>query len=69
MGGEPGMPTFLALNAETGQVLWSYASGASVVAGATIADGVVYWGSGYSHLGIPGFTGNTAFRAFSLGGQ
>lgn len=69
MGGEPGMPTFLALNAETGQVLWSYASGASVVAGATIADGVVYWGSGYAHLGIPGYTANTKFRAFSLGGQ
>ena len=38
-------------------------------AGATVADGEVYWGSGYTHLGIPGFTGNNKFFAFSKNGR
>jgi polyvinyl alcohol dehydrogenase (cytochrome) len=62
-------PTMLALDAATGQVLWSHAAGSSVVAGATIVDGMVYWGSGYAHLGIPGYTPNNRFYAFSLNGQ
>lgn len=62
-------PTMLALDAATGQQLWSFASGASVVAGATIAGGAVYWGSGYANLGIPGYTPNNRFYAFSLNGQ
>jgi polyvinyl alcohol dehydrogenase (cytochrome) len=65
MSGSAGAPTMLALSAETGQTLWSFAAGSSVNAGATVADGVVYWGSGYAHLGIPGFTGNNKFFAFS----
>ncbi len=60
-------PTFFALNASNGAKLWSYASGSSVNAGASVANGTVYWGSGYTHLGIPGFTGNTKFFAFSTG--
>ncbi|MFI6684112.1 PQQ-binding-like beta-propeller repeat protein [Streptomyces sp. NPDC050485] len=51
-----------ALNAATGNVIWSFASGGSVLAGATIVDGTVYWGSGYSKL--PGMTGNNKFYAF-----
>jgi polyvinyl alcohol dehydrogenase (cytochrome) len=62
-------PTMLGLNAATGDTVWSYAAGSSVIAGATIANGAVYWGSGYSHLGIPGFTGNNAFYCFTLNGQ
>ena len=69
MAGSPTAPTMLALNAATGQTLWSFASGASVNAGATVADGVVLWGSGYTHLGIPGFTGNNRFYAFSKNGE
>ena len=69
MAGSPTAPTMLALNAETGQTLWTYASGSSVNAGAAVADGVVYWGSGYAHLGIPGFTGNNKFFAFSKNGK
>jgi polyvinyl alcohol dehydrogenase (cytochrome) len=61
-------PTMFALDAATGSQLWSYVAGSSVNAGATVVNGVVYWGSGYAHLGIPGFTGNTQFSAFSLGG-
>jgi hypothetical protein len=38
-------------------------------AGADIVNGMVYWGSGYSKLGIPGFTGNIKFYAFSLARQ
>lgn len=36
-----------ALDARTGKRLWSYASGGSVVAGAAVVNGTVYWGSGY----------------------
>ena len=28
-----------------------------------------YWGSGYAHLGIPGYTGNNKFFAFSKNGK
>lgn len=65
MGASTNAPTMLALKADTGQTLWSFAAGSSVNAGAAIADGAVYWGSGYAHLGIPGFTGNNKFYAFS----
>ena len=69
-GGSPNTaPTMFGLNAATGDILWSYASGASVIAGATIANGSVFWGSGYTHLGIPGFTGNNQFYAFTPNGQ
>lgn len=69
MAGSATAPTMLALNAANGNTLWSFAAGSSVVAGATIVNGVVYWGSGYSHLGLPGFTGNTKFYAFSIDGK
>ena len=58
-------PTMLALSGAIGQTLWSFAAGSSVNAGASIVDGVVYWGSGYAHLGIPGYTTNNKFYAFS----
>jgi polyvinyl alcohol dehydrogenase (cytochrome) len=38
--------TMFGLNAATGAILWSYNSGGSCNGGASIADGVVYWGSG-----------------------
>lgn len=69
MAGSATAPTMLALNAATGQTLWSFAAGSSVNAGATVSDGVVYWGSGYAHLGIPGFTTNNKFYAFSRSGK
>jgi polyvinyl alcohol dehydrogenase (cytochrome) len=50
-----------ALNASTGAIDWSFASGGSVVAGAAIVNGTVYWGSGY-YVG----TGNNKLYAFSL---
>lgn len=53
-----------ALCASTGAILWSFASGGSVLAGAAIANSTVFWGSGYREL--PGMTGNNKFYAFSL---
>jgi polyvinyl alcohol dehydrogenase (cytochrome) len=53
-----------ALDAKTGTVLWSFASGGSVMDGPAIVDGVVYWGSGYKKQ-APG-TGNNKLYAFSL---
>ena len=59
----------LGLDAATGKTIWSFASGSSVNAGPAVADGALYWGAGYAHLGIPGFTGNNVFYAFSKGGR
>jgi polyvinyl alcohol dehydrogenase (cytochrome) len=56
------------MNATTGKVLWSYASGGSCNAGAAIVDGTVYWGSGY-RLFAPFTTDNNRFYAFTLGGR
>ena len=36
-----------ALDAATGKILWSFASGGSVTGGAAIVGGSIYWGSGY----------------------
>jgi polyvinyl alcohol dehydrogenase (cytochrome) len=69
MAGGLTAPTMLGLNANNGKTVWSYAPGSSVNAGAAISNGVVYWGSGYAHLGIPGFTGNNKFYAFSNNGK
>ena len=40
-----------ALNAATGQILWSFNTGGSVMDGPSIVDGVVYWGSGFPNGG------------------
>jgi polyvinyl alcohol dehydrogenase (cytochrome) len=65
----PTAPSMFALDASTGNILWSYAAGSSVIAGASVVNGVVYWGSGYGHLGIPGYTPNNKFYAFSKNGH
>jgi polyvinyl alcohol dehydrogenase (cytochrome) len=49
-----------ALDAKKGNILWSFNSGGSVIDGPAIADGVVYWGSGYGHI-KPGKTNNQVF--------
>jgi polyvinyl alcohol dehydrogenase (cytochrome) len=72
MAGLAGQQTMFALNAATGAILWNFPAGSSVNSGATVVNGTVYWGSGYTHLGIPGFTGGAGrakFYAFSLIGQ
>jgi polyvinyl alcohol dehydrogenase (cytochrome) len=37
-----------ALDAASGAVLWSFAAGGSVVSGAAVVNGTVYWGSGFA---------------------
>jgi hypothetical protein len=52
-----------AFNAATGNILWSFASGGSVNSGASVVNGVVYWGSGYASLGA---TAGNHLYAFSV---
>jgi polyvinyl alcohol dehydrogenase (cytochrome) len=61
--------TMYALSAATGDVLWSFESGATVYGGPAIVGGVVYWGNGYpaSRLGF-GTPGGTLY-AFSVAGD
>jgi polyvinyl alcohol dehydrogenase (cytochrome) len=62
--GSQGKPGYMyAFDALTGQILWSYNSGGSVVDGPSIVNGVVYWGSGY-RIG----THNNKLYAFALPG-
>ena len=56
-----------ALDATTGQILWTFASGGSVLDGPSIANGIVYWGSGYAKTG--GGTANNKVFAFSVHGS
>lgn len=54
------------LDAETGAIIWRFASGGSVAAHPAIADGRVYWGSGFPLFGgVP----NTKMYVFSLDGK
>jgi polyvinyl alcohol dehydrogenase (cytochrome) len=41
-----------ALDAANGKQSWQFTSGGSVNAGPAIVDGRLYWGSGYSNLGL-----------------
>jgi polyvinyl alcohol dehydrogenase (cytochrome) len=50
-----------ALDAATGAILWSFASGGSVMSAPSIADGQLFWGSGY-HSGF----NNNALYSFGL---
>jgi polyvinyl alcohol dehydrogenase (cytochrome) len=53
----------VAIDGDTGNILWKFASGGSVICGPSIVTGTVFWGSGYSRGG----TGNNKLFAFSLG--
>jgi polyvinyl alcohol dehydrogenase (cytochrome) len=53
-----------ALDAGTGAVLFTFASGGSVIDAPSIAKGTVYWGSGYSN--IPPGIGNNKVYAFTV---
>ena len=61
------VPTMFAFDAANGKQLWSFTSGGSVNAGAAIANGTVYWGSGYTNLGFGG--PNNKLFAFSRNGK
>jgi polyvinyl alcohol dehydrogenase (cytochrome) len=63
MDTNPSHPTMFALNAGTGQILWSFAAGSSVNAAPAIVGNSLYWGSGY-RLGIG--SSNNKLYAFTL---
>ena len=50
-----------AINSATGAIVWSYASGGSVIDGPSIVNANLYWGSGYSRSG----TGNNKVYDFT----
>jgi polyvinyl alcohol dehydrogenase (cytochrome) len=52
----------VAIDGDSGAILWKFASGGSVISGPSIVNGTVFWGSGYSRGG----TGNNKLFAFSL---
>jgi polyvinyl alcohol dehydrogenase (cytochrome) len=52
-----------ALDTNTGNILWNFASGGSVIDGPSIVDGTLYWGSGYREISG---TGNNKVFAFTL---
>lgn len=57
-----------AFDAETGTILWDYPGEGSSNAGPSIgSDGTVYWGNGYTRLGLG--TGSFTFYAFSIDGK
>ncbi|MEJ8852753.1 PQQ-binding-like beta-propeller repeat protein [Variovorax rhizosphaerae] len=60
----PSAGTMYALDAKTGAPLWSYDSGAPCTAGPSVADGMVFWGSGT--FGLFGPTGPKRVFAFGL---
>ena len=51
-----------ALDARTGDIVWGFASGGSVIDGPSIVEGMVYWGSGYRKQGV----GNNKVYAFAV---
>ena len=63
---DPAAPTMFALDAATGQILWTYVAGSSVIAGPAIVGDSIYWGSGYGHFGPSLGTGNNKLFAFSV---
>ena len=54
-----------ALDPGTGAILWRFAAGGSVGAHPAVADGTVFWGSGFSGL-FPGTVPNDKVFAFSV---
>jgi len=57
-----------ALDAATGATLWRFPASGSVWSAPAVANGVLYWGAGYSIV-PPGVSGTNTFYAFSLNGR
>lgn len=53
-----------AMDAASGSILWSFASGGSCNSGAAVSNGMIFWGSGYSNLGLG--TLNNQLYAFQV---
>lgn len=56
--------TMYAFDAANGNILWSFESGGSVLSGAAVVNGTVFWGSGYSNNGLG--TPNNKLFAFGV---
>jgi polyvinyl alcohol dehydrogenase (cytochrome) len=61
-GSTLGKATMFALDARTGEQLWSFVSGGSVNAGPAIVDGQLFWGSGFANYGL----GDSNSKLFSF---
>jgi polyvinyl alcohol dehydrogenase (cytochrome) len=57
-----------ALDPQTGSILWRFAAGGSVGAHPAVADGAVFWGSGFPAL-FPGSATSHKVYAFSVDGK
>jgi polyvinyl alcohol dehydrogenase (cytochrome) len=66
-GSMDAMGTMFALDAASGDVLWSFPSGGTVYGGPAIAGGVVYWGSGYPSARLGFGTTSKKLYAFAPG--
>ena len=64
----PNGPNMVAMDAATGAIKWSFASGTSCIGGAAIANGTVYWGTGYRSF-APATTAGNKLYAFTPGGN
>jgi polyvinyl alcohol dehydrogenase (cytochrome) len=58
----------VAMDAATGQIKWTHASGSSCIGGAAIANGTVYWGTGYRSF-APLTTAGEKLFAFTPNGS
>jgi len=58
-----------AINGANGKILWRFQSGGSVMGGAAIVNGTVYWASGYLHPHCPTTppTCGTTYRLYAFG--
>jgi polyvinyl alcohol dehydrogenase (cytochrome) len=61
-------PQMVAMDAATGAIKWTYNSGSSCLGGAAIANGTVYWGTGY-RLPVPLTTPGNKLFAFTPNGN
>ena len=61
-------PNMVAMDAATGAIKWTYATGSSCLGGAAIANGTVYWGTGYRAFAPLTTPGHTLF-AFTPNGN
>ena len=58
-----------AINGKTGEIVWSYETGATVYGGMSISDGCIYIGNGYKigiGLLLGNFTAGTSLYAFCI---
>jgi polyvinyl alcohol dehydrogenase (cytochrome) len=53
-----------ALSAKTGNILWGFNTAGSVIAGAAVVNGTVYWGSGYGNYNLG--VSNNQLYAFTV---